>query len=278
MSIFFNYNGKIYPEHTPVISPDNRSLRYGDGLFETMKVVNGKIILKELHFERLFSGMALLQFQAPPNFTQDFLEDQVLQLCKKNGHFETARIRLMIFRGNGGLYDAENTDPNYIIQGWSIDNDKLLNSNGLVIDIYNDARKSCDKFSNIKTNNFLPYVMAALYAKENKLNDCILLNTNERICDSTLANIFFIKDDVIYTPPLNEGCIAGVVRRWMIQNLQPSFAVIEKPFFAEELLRADEIFLTNSIFDMKWVKHFGNTSFTFDKIKDIYKYVVHNIY
>lgn len=278
MSIFFTCNNKFYNEDEPVISASNRSFRYGDGLFETMKMVNGEIILKQLHFERLFAGMEALQFSKPQNFTFLFLEEQIKLLCKKNQHSKCARVRLTIFRGNGGLYDAKNNDPNYIIESWSLENKMELNSNGLTIDIYQDAKKSCDKFANIKTNNFLPYVMAAMYAKKNKLNDCILLNTHQRICDTTIANVFIIKNQIIYTPSLTEGCIAGIIRRWVIENLKTSFQINEKPISLQDLANADEVFLTNSIHDIRWVKQAGSATCTCDVTRKVHKQFVETIY
>ena len=131
-----------------------------------------------------------------------------------------ARIRLMIFRGNGGIFDPEDLNPNFIIESWPLTNSSGLNENGLTVDIFPGAKKSCDSFSNIKSNNYLPYVMAGLFAKKNKLNDCILLNSFDRVCDSAIANVFIIKKNKIYTPPLTEGCVAGVMRRWMLEKFQ----------------------------------------------------------
>ena len=148
-----------------------------------------------------------------------------------------------------------------------------LNSNGLIIDVYPDARKVCDQFSNIKSNNFLPYVMAALYAKNIKVNDCLLLNNFDRIADSTIANIFFIKDAVIYTSPLSEGCVAGVMRRFIIEKFSSKFAIIEKPFSIDELQNADEVFLTNSIKGIRWVKQFRNTIYSNCQIKLIHDFL-----
>ncbi|HUS01714.1 MAG TPA: aminotransferase class IV [Chitinophagaceae bacterium] len=288
MSIFFNYNDTIYKEGALILSPDSRSLKYGDGLFETMKVNNGKIYLCDHHFERLFAGMAILQFEVPKHFTKAYLEKRISELCKKNEHNSYARVRLTIFRGNGGLYVAEDHTfrdfssrrndgtffhlPHYIIQTWPIEHTGELNSNGLVIDIYPDARKPCDTFANFKTNNFLPYAMAAIYAKQIKADDCILLNSYDRICDSTIANIFIIKDNVIYTPALPEGCIAGVMRRFLIENLKGSnFNITERRVSIEDLENADEVFLTNSIRGIRWVKQFRNRTYKTDLVKDLYK-------
>jgi branched-chain amino acid aminotransferase len=270
MSIFFTYNDKLYKEGDTVIAPGNRSLRYGDGLFETLKVVKGRIRLGNYHFERLLSGMATLQFEVPKHFTPVYLQDKIAALCKKNDHNAVARVRLMIFRGDGGLFDPANHIPNYIIQTWSIQEDEGLNAHGLILDIYPGAKKSCDTLANLKSNNFLPYAMAALHAKQIKVNDCILLNNYDRICDSTIANIFIIKNDIIYTPPLSEGCIAGVMRRFIIEQLKGSaFQVIEKDISVADVENAGEIFLTNSIQSIRWVKQFGKIKYDNEQVKEI---------
>ena len=165
---FICVNGKIIPEDEPVLKAANRGYRYGDGLFETMKVLNDRIILEDFHFERLLEGMARLKFIIPVLFTPSKIKEAILLLCKKNNCSESARIRLSVSRGNGGLYDCDNSLI-YLIESWPLNTqtDKL-NENGLVIGIYPDARKSCDEFSNLKSANYLPYVMAAQFAKENK--------------------------------------------------------------------------------------------------------------
>ena len=173
---FICFNGKILPGSDPVLKITNQSYRYGDGLFETMRVQDGRIILEDFHFERLSEGIKMLKFVRPAFFTSQKIKEAVIQLCEKNKCSGRARVRLSVSRGNGGLYDGDNFFQ-YIIESWPLDMlTDQLNENGLVIDIYPDARKSCDAFSNLKSANFLPYSMAALYAKENKLNDCLVVN------------------------------------------------------------------------------------------------------
>jgi branched-chain amino acid aminotransferase len=249
-------NGELSKKETRLLKPDDHSYRYGDGLFETIKIVDGNIFLAEYHFERLFSGLELLKFKIPKLFTRTRLIDQISELCKRNDCGKLARIRLSVSRGSGGLYDCDNK-LNYLIECWPLEN-KLqeLNENGLIIDIYPDAMKTCDKFSNIKSANYLPYVMAAIWAKENKLNDALVLNQHQRICDATIANIFWGKDGIIYTPPLSEGCVAGVMRKKILETQIQNFAFIVKELVLTEdaLLDADEIFLTNIISGIRWVK------------------------
>jgi branched-chain amino acid aminotransferase len=269
---FININGKILEAGKTLIKVDDHSYRYGDGLFETMKLMEGRILLGGLHFERLFNGFSVLKFQIPKLFTRQGLEKEIIDLCKKNNCNKLARIRLSVSRGSGGLYDCDE-EWQYLIECWPLDNTiNQLNENGLVIDIFPDAKKSCDVFSNLKSASHLPYVVAARFAKENKLNDCLLLNVYNRICDSTIANLFWIKDKEVFTPPLSEGCIAGVMRKHLIEKLQAtSYKLQEKSCQINDLENADEVFLTNAIQGIRWVKEFRDKTFTNTITKDIYR-------
>ena len=274
MTLFFNFNGKFLKNGTGIAGPGNRGLRYGDGLFETMSVLGSQILYKDLHFKRLFSGLKVLQFIQPQHFNSLYFENQILALCKKNKIPEPARVRLMIFRGEGGLYDPENHLPNYAIEAWHNSVPDELNRNGLVVDIYHDVKKSCDILSNLKTNNFLPYVLAANFAKKHQLNDALILNTHNRICDSTIANVFAITGNEIITPALSEGCVAGVMREWLIQTL-PSYGYIvsETVITVEKLKEAEGVFLTNVIKGIRWVKSFNGVDYSADEISKLFNLV-----
>ena len=268
----FNFNGKVFKENSLIVGPDNRGLRYGDGIFETLKIKNGQVILEDEHFARLWNGMQVLQFEIPKHFSPEKLKKEILQLVEKNGHGNGARIRLNIFRGDGGLYDAKNHTPNYVIQTWALPVDNgQWNSNGLVAGIYEDAKKSCDIISNLKHNNYLPYVLAALKAKKEKWNDAILLNTYGRICDSTIANVFIIKNELITTPALNEGCVAGVMRKEIIKEAAKNYWKIEETAISQQdILTADEVFFTNSIYNIRWVQRIENKEYTNSYTQKIY--------
>jgi len=262
MKKFINYNGSIYEEGHPVLTIADHSYRYGDGLFETMKMMKGDIMFKDLHFERLYSGLKILKFNVPALFTKRNIEDEVKELCKKNKCVELARIRLSVARGNGGLYDCDNKFS-YSIGCWPLEQkgfseNALTEGQGSIIDIFPDAKKSIDAFSNLKSANYLPYVMASVWAKENKLNDALILNQHNRICDATIANVFWIKEDKVYTPPLSEGCVAGVMRRRILDLGFGiwDFIINEAVLTKDILLDADEVFLTNVITGMRWVRQF----------------------
>jgi branched-chain amino acid aminotransferase len=194
MNQLVNINGKLTESNLPVLLADNHSYRYADGLFETIKVINGEIKLEQYHFDRLDKGLRELKFKKPVFFTTEKIKEEIIHLCRKNKCEDLARVRLSVSRGNGGVNDCDDKFQ-YMIECWPLEESiNKWNENGLIIDIFPDARKSIDKFSNLKTANYLPFVLAAIWAKENKLNDALLLNSKERICEATIANVFWVKD------------------------------------------------------------------------------------
>jgi branched-chain amino acid aminotransferase len=260
---WLNLNGTFIEEKTPVIRADNRAFRYGDGLFETMKVVVGAIRLRDLHFERLFKGMETLQIMLQGFINADMFEEQIMKTILKNRISGPARVRLTIYRGDGGLYDFNNTSAGYVIQVWSLSSSSMtMNESGLKLGLYEGGRKAMDGLANIKSNNYLLYAMAAIHARKYQHNDCIILNTSDRVCDSTIANVFYVKDGSIFTPPLSDGCIAGVMRHHLV-SLLPSegYNVAEKQTSVDDLIAADEIFLTNAVSGLRWVGEFKGKTY-----------------
>jgi branched-subunit amino acid aminotransferase/4-amino-4-deoxychorismate lyase len=255
------YNGKMVRAGTAIISSENRGLRFGDGCFETMKAVNGRVVLKDMHFGRLLSSLELLGFEVAEGFGALIME-QTERLLKKNDHHKQARVRLNVFRNEGGLYDTGGNDLHYTIESREME-DTVFNEEGLVVDIYKDARKQCDHFSHLKSNNFLPYVMAARWMKAHDLDDAILLNMNDRVADSTIANVFIVKNGIIRTPVLSEGCIAGVMRKYIINSCRKEgIPVEETTVTVEDLQSASEVFLTNAIKGIRWVKEIAGNSYS----------------
>lgn len=261
MHSWLNFNGSFIREGSPVVTANNRGLRYGDGIFETMKLVNGEIRLQSYHFERMWVGAEILQLSFPNGMGPGDLEHEIIRTAEKNRVSGAARVRVMLFRGDGGLYEIPGEGGGLIIQVWGLPSDhEVFHEAGLLVNIFGEVYKSCDQLSNLKTNNYLVYVLAALHAKKHNCNDSLILNSHGRICDASIANIFWVKGEEIYTPPLSEGCVAGVMRRHLLQ-MHPS--IREKICTVAELEQADEIFLTNAVAGIRWVsclneKHYEN--------------------
>jgi branched-chain amino acid aminotransferase len=270
MNQFMFYNGEIRPATDAIASAGNRGLRYGDGVFETIKMVNGQMPLFALHAERLTNGLNILQMPLPGT---DTLEQDILTLCQKNNITDAARVRVMVFRGNGSLYSVEATDPNIVIQAEPLPAAYLaLNEHGWQVDTCPGVQKSCDMLANLKSNNYLPYIMAALHAQRCNLNDCLVMNAHDRICDATIANIFWVHNNYICTPPLSEGCVAGVIRRYLLQ--QDGYHFKETACTEDQLMQADEVFLTNALYGIRWVEKFRDKIYKCQLSAELYKQFV----
>ncbi len=254
--MFLNLNGRLIENTKSGVPHDNRAFRYGYGLFETMLYRSGQIELGIYHWERLFAGMEQLSFEVPKHFTAAMLATEVQRTVKKNSMSALCRVRLQVWPGSGGLYDATSFAPHFIIECFPLAEELTqLNENGLVVGIATGLSKSTDSLANLKTCNLIIYAVAAKQAKINKWNDALICNTQGHIMESTIANIFWVKDGTIYTPPLSEGCVAGVMRRHLLTlNDKKGAKIIERPLQREYLLNADEIFLSNAIRKIKWIK------------------------
>lgn len=277
---FCHLNGKIVSEENAMVSVNNRGFRYGDGCFETMKYHNGALPLSQFHFERLFTSLETLQFTSPEFFTPAYLLQQVHDLVKKNNHTALARIRLTVFRGNGGLYDAGDRAANWLIQSWHLHPESnIINTIGSVVGIYHEGIKAADKFANIKSNNYLLYSQAALYAKQQGWDDALVLNHYGTVADSTIANLFIISDDTVITPPLTDGPVNGVMRRYLLQQLPlHGYRVIERSIEQKDMGSADEAFLTNGIYGLKWIRSIAQKKIDLKHAAMIHKKIIAPLY
>lgn len=269
-------DGKKLFTGKPLIDVDNRTFRYGDGCFETLKVIAGQIPLFSFHIERLFFTLEQLDMAIPPHLSAQRLEQQILDLAAANGHASNARIRLTFFRGSGGLYDADAAFPHWLIQSWKGPEwTRTININGVDLGIYPDAGKSVDRFANLKSAQFLPYAMAARWAKRQHFNDAVVLNAHGRVADTTIANIFVLLEGSWRTPALSEGPINGVMRRFVIAEMRKrGIPVEESPITIEDLAAAQEIFLTNAISGIRWVKSLGDNQYTNSAAATVYQQLI----
>lgn len=268
---FFIHDGHFFSANQSAIDVDSRGMRYGEGLFETMRLHQNKIINADFHFERLFAGLDTLQFPVPQYYSPGYFLDSIHRLCIKNDMPGSSRIRLMVYRGKGSIKEKSIEAPHFVIETFPLSVEVKINDEGLQVDIFPDAVKCFDGFSHLKSNNYLPSVMAALFASANQLDDALIVNPSGRICESSVANIFLIKGNLITTPPLSEGCVAGTLRRWMLEVFSlENFVVLEKPVSVEDLIRADECFLTNAIYPVQWVGRFRDKAFSNTKAKQVF--------
>jgi branched-subunit amino acid aminotransferase/4-amino-4-deoxychorismate lyase len=256
-------NGHLISVYEPSVSFSNRAFRYGDSLFETIRVCNNKVMFLRDHITRLKLGMTVLRMNLPAELTTENIHEFIIQLLKHNVHAPNVRVRLTVFRNNGGLYTPETNDISFLIESEELETAYVLNQKGYWVDIYADIKKSINKLSNIKSGNALMYVMAAISKQSMKLDDCFLINENGTICESISSNIFVVKNGTLYTAPLTEGCVAGVMRK-QIMNLATENKILtfESALTTYTLMNGDEIFLTNAINGIQWVGQFKDKFYT----------------
>lgn len=254
-----NYNGKLLNTGTLTITLQNRAFKYGDTVFETLKVYRGHIVFAEDHYFRLMASMRMLRMKIPMEFTLEFFENQVLELAAGT-KLENARISFTVFRKDGAGYIPENQDIEFIVEAtqW----DQVIKQQ-YEIDLYKDHFVNSDLLSTVKSNNRLVNVLAGIYARENGLDNCILLNEKKAVVAALDANIFLISGKEIRTPALSEGCIRGVVRKKLIEFLQKSsdYDILETEISVFEMQKADEVFLTNSMTDLQPVTRYRKKSY-----------------
>ena len=245
-----NFNGTLQVD-TNVISYNNRGYSYGDALFETIKVSHGKLLFWEDHYFRLMASMRIMRMDIPMEFTMEFLESEIIKLLSESDLLKTSvRVKLMIHRNAGGLYLPLDNTVSFIISTKLLDHDfYLLNDNHYEVDLYKDFYVSPGLLSTLKTNNKAINVTGSIYAKENTLDNCLLLNTNKQVVEALNGNIFLVKNNVIKTPPLEDGCLKGIMRKQLLDviDLIPDLTVDESSISPFELQKVDEIFITNVI-------------------------------
>ncbi|MFK8045612.1 MAG: aminotransferase class IV [Crocinitomicaceae bacterium] len=255
---YVNNNGVLIPIESYAIKAGNRSHLYGDGFFESIRVINGKMINFSNHFKRLTETFKVLHMNPPASLTEDYLQKEINFLIEQNNISSGGKIRLSIDRKSGGTYLPRTNDIDYFIEAYSLPkNSFTLNEAGHRVDIYNDIKKHINPLSNYKTKNGLIYIMAKMYAKEHQLDDVLLQNDKLGIIESSSANIFIVSNGVLYTPALDAGCLGGTMRMMIINlAIANNMKVYECVITPQNLLAADELFLTNAIKGITWVGNF----------------------
>jgi branched-subunit amino acid aminotransferase/4-amino-4-deoxychorismate lyase len=255
MVLYVNNNGTIFSNDAPTIHAGNRGHLYGDGVFESIRIMAGKPINIQNHVARMIQGANVLKINTPTYYTAAFFEEKILELIEKSGIKEGGRCRMSIDRATGGAYLPESNDSTFYIEVYPYNVSHFeLNARGLEVDIYRDIKLHKNFLSNYKTKTGIPYIMASICANDLGLDDLFLTNDKGNILESGSFNIFIVSNGVLYTPGLEEGCIAGTMRMQIINlAVKNNIKIYECSILPQNLLSADEMFFTNAIRGINWV-------------------------
>ena len=254
-------NGKWIEGTAPSVAVDDRGFRYGAGIFETIRFEKDAAPLWDRHMSRLLDTLAFLQWQLPAHFSTEKLLEETIRTIRKNKILGSVRVRITFTHGTGGYFDGDRK-LNILIEAWPLDPArKEFNTNGWVLGLFDQARKAADRLACCKSTSALLYTQAAQYAKSQKWNDALVLNTSGNIADSCIANVFVLKGDELYTTDAVQGAVEGVMQSWWIDRLA-SYMPVRRGVISPDILQeADEVFLTNALFGIRWVGRIGEREY-----------------
>jgi branched-chain amino acid aminotransferase len=258
-----NFNGEIQDSNF-LISNNNRSFLYGDGVFETLKIVNGKILFWEDHYFRLMASMRIVRMKIPQNFTLEFLEKEILNLLEVQDSVNLSRVRLTVFRNDGGLYLPKDLQVSYLIQFSELTSPIYHNQEiEYEVDLYKDFFIPKNLLSTLKTTSKMIHVTGSIFAKENDFANCILLNSDKNVAEFLNGNLFLVKDHKLITPPISEGCLNGIIRKKIleIKAADLELEIKEEIISPFDLQKAEELFVTNTITGVQSVSQYRKKRF-----------------
>ncbi|KIA99224.1 MULTISPECIES: aminotransferase class IV [unclassified Flavobacterium] len=259
-----NFNGNIVAQDDNLLI-QNRAFLYGDGVFETLKIVNNKILFLEDHYFRLMASMRVVRMEIPMNFTMEYLEEQILSLLNHNSIADSARARITVYRNDGGYYLPQNNTVSFLIHATALDNKAYeVNENPYEVDLYKDFYVTKQLLSSIKTTNKIINITGSIFANENGLDNCILLNDSKNAIEALQGNLFMLLGNKLITPPVSEGCLNGVMRKQILALAKKltDIEVVEEPISPFDLQKADELFLTNVIKGIQPITKYRKKDFT----------------
>ena len=261
-----NFNGNSTSSDTNLLV-NNRAFLYGDGVFETLKIIDNKILFLEDHYFRLMASMRVVRMEIPMNFTMEYLEEQILSLANTNGCSASARARITVYRNEGGYYLPKQRSVSFLINCTALENTVYSNDiKPYEVDLYKDFYVTKQLLSSIKTTNKMINITGSIFADENGLDNCLMLNDDKNVIEALQGNLFMVFEGKLITPPISEGCLNGVMRKQILglASKMEGLEVVEEPISPFNLQKADELFITNVIKGIQSItkyrkKEFGNT-------------------
>jgi branched-subunit amino acid aminotransferase/4-amino-4-deoxychorismate lyase len=265
-----NHNGSLFDDNERLLTSQNRAFRYGDGLFESIRVFKGKTPFYNYHFERLLRGMKALRMNIPTYFNPHYIKNELSKVIENQPN---SRVRLAVYREDGGLYTPSTHNIDFLIESTPLLESKyLLNDLGLTIGVFKDYKLRLTPVSAFKTSNSLPYVMAGIFAKENSFEDVLMLNTEGFVAEGISSNIFIVKENKLITPSLSSGCVGGIMRQIVFETAQEQgISCEESNISVQDVETADEVFYTNAMQGIRWVENFEAKTYHNEMAQKLYE-------
>ena len=259
-----NYNGNIQ-EDSGVLVESNRGFLYGDSVFETIKVLDNKVLFLEDHYFRLMASMRICRMEIPMSFTMEFIEEQIIKLVSFLPKSNSFRVRFSVYRNSDGFYNPVSNEVEFIVVACPLENELYrIEKEIYEVELYKDFFIPKQLLSTLKTNNKMLQITGSIFAKENDYDNCLMLNDEKNVVEALQSNLFMKMGNVISTPPVSDGCLNGIMRKQIIELLKKMEGIELKevsisPF---DLQKADELFLTNVISGIQPITKYRKKEFT----------------
>ncbi len=270
-----NDNGTLVQDDKVLLDPMNRGLLYGDGVFETLKAVNGKILFWEDHYFRLMASMRILRMEIPMEFTPEYIEEQLLETLRTNDLLnQPARLRITVYRKGKGTYLPEERGVGFYCYAKVLSAPfYTLNEEAYEVELYKDHYVNADILSTLKTTNKVLHVTGSIFAEDNGYDNCLLINNKKNIVEALQGNLFLVKGTHIKTPPLEDGCLRGIIRKQLLTiiPLMKEYTFEEASISPFELQKADELFITNAIKGIQPITKYRKKQYSNSVAREILK-------
>ncbi|OKL41479.1 aminotransferase class IV [Pontibacter flavimaris] len=241
--MFILYNDAFLRESDCHLPLSDRAFQYNDGFFETAILVNGHIRFWEQHRERMREAAEALRLELPAYFQEPYLEDKLLQLARQQRAETYGRLKLKVWRAGAGLYTPQTSQVNWLA---SIVPATPASQQPLHIGICQNSHTYYTSLSHIKGPNAPLYVLAGLEKQAQQQDDMLLLDRNGQVAELISSNIFWVKENILYTPALSSGCVNGILRRNILAWCHSQSIKTQQVLLAPEQLRqADAVFAAN---------------------------------
>lgn len=245
---FVSLNGEILPKEEAFIPADSSAIRYGTGCFETFRAESGKIFNFNKHIERLNRGINYLSGGSISPKSEDELRYDVDDLLKANKILSSdARIRIQFILDEQSGYNPENNPQSYLLISAS---EIILRNQSLSLVVAKTkVIPSSSRPPGLKLSNMLHYRNAWREAKQQGADDAILFTQNDAVAETSIANLFWKRDDKIYTPDITCDILPGVMRNSLIDMIRNNghYAVEEGKYDIQHLMSAESVWVTNSV-------------------------------
>ena len=268
-----NFNGTLV-EQTGAALQENRGFLFGDSVFETIKVLDGKVLFLEDHYFRLMASMRIIRMEIPMNFTMEFFESQILNLVKAKAIESAARVRFSVFRKSGGFYLPKTNEIEFVVVAESLETAVYSFENQpYEVELFKDFHITAQLLSTLKSNNRLVQITGSIFAEENGYQNCLLMNDAKNVVEALQGNLFMLSGNTLVTPPLSDGCLNGIMRKQIlaITRKMENLEVIEQSISPFDLQKADELFVTNVIKGVQPITKYRKKEYKTDFASEVLK-------